>query len=54
MTKTFYGKTIELDEDLGAAERQEVEVQVTTISLKKRPLGPPPGWRPGARRPPPA
>jgi hypothetical protein len=35
MTKTIHGKihgkTIELDEDLGAAEGQEVEVQVRVI-----------------------
>ena len=35
MTKTFHGtvhgKTIELDEDLGVAEGQEVEVQVKAI-----------------------
>jgi hypothetical protein len=36
MTKTLHGKvhgkTIELDEDLGVAEGQEVEVQVKMIS----------------------
>jgi len=36
MTKTLYGKvhgkTIELDEDLGVAEGQEVEVQIKVIS----------------------
>ncbi len=52
MTRTahgkIHGKTIELDEDLGVAEGQEVEVQVTMIGLKKRLPGPPPGgWRPG-------
>jgi hypothetical protein len=35
MTKTLHGKvhgrTIELDEDLGVAEGQEVEVQVTLV-----------------------
>ena len=35
MTKTIHGKihgkTIELDEDLGVAEGQEVEVQVTIV-----------------------
>jgi len=54
MTKTLYGKvhgkTIELDEDLGAAEGQEVEVQVRVISPKKRLPGPPPGWEPGSKR----
>ncbi len=37
MTKTLHGKihdkTIELDEDLGVAEGQEVEVQVKIIPL---------------------
>jgi len=51
MTRTLYGKvhgkTIELDEDLGLAEGQEVEVQVRMIGPKKRLPGPPPGWRPG-------
>jgi hypothetical protein len=51
MTKTVqgtvHGKTIELDEDLGVAEGQVVEVQVKTVGCKKRPPGPPPGWRPG-------
>ncbi len=28
----IHGKTIELDEDIGAGEGQEVEVQVTVIS----------------------
>ena len=36
MTKTLHGKvhgkTIELDEDLGVAEGQEVEVQIKVIS----------------------
>ena len=31
MTKTIDGKTIELDEDLGVAEGQEVEVQVRIV-----------------------
>ncbi len=51
MTRTLYGKvhgkTIELDEDLGVAEGQEVEVHVRMIGPKKRLPGPPPGWRPG-------
>ncbi len=51
LTKTLYGKvhgkTIELDEDLGVAEGQEVEVHVRMIGSKKRLPGPPPGWRPG-------
>ena len=51
MTNTLHGKvhgkTIELDEDLGVAEGQEVEVQVRMIGPKKRLPGPPPGWRPG-------
>jgi len=36
MTRTLYGKvhgkTIELDEDLGVAEGQEVEIQIKLIS----------------------
>ena len=51
MTKTLHGKvhgsTIELDEDLGVVDGQEVEVQVKAVRLKKRLPGPPPGWRPG-------
>ena len=51
MTKTthgrIHGRIIELDEDLGVVEGQEVEVQVRMIGTKKRPPGPPPGWRPG-------
>jgi hypothetical protein len=45
-----HGKTIELDEDLGVAEGQEVEVQVKIISPKKRLPGPPPGWQPGSKK----
>jgi hypothetical protein len=52
MTKTLHGtirgKTIELDEDLGVVDGQEVEVQVTMLKPKKRLPGPPPGWRPGS------
>ena len=51
MTKTIHGKvhgkTIELDEDLGVVDGQEVEVQVRMIGPEKRLPGPPPGWRPG-------
>jgi hypothetical protein len=40
MTKTLHGrvcgKTIELDEDLGVPEGQEVEVQVRVISERSR------------------
>lgn len=50
MTRTIHGKVhgrmIELDEDLGVAEGQEVEVQVTMLNGKKKLPGPPPGWRP--------
>ena len=50
MTKTLHGKvhgkTIELDEDLGVVDGQEVEVQVKMIGPKKRLPGPPPGWQP--------
>ena len=39
MTKTLYGKvhgkTIELDEDLGVAEGQEVEVTIRMVSSIK-------------------
>jgi len=39
MTKTIHGrahgKTIELDEDLGVAEGQEVEVQMTVVEPSK-------------------
>jgi hypothetical protein len=39
MTKTIYGKvhgkTIELDEDLGVAEGQEVEITVRMVSTTK-------------------
>jgi hypothetical protein len=34
MTKTVHGKTIEIDEDLGVAEGQEVELIVRLISPK--------------------
>jgi hypothetical protein len=51
MTRTLHGKihgkTIELDEDLGVVDGQEVEVQVTIDRPRKRLPGPPPGWRPG-------
>jgi hypothetical protein len=47
MTKTVHGKvhgkTIELDEDLGVADGQEVEVQVTIVPPKKP-------WGEGIRR----
>ena len=40
MTKTIHGKihgkTIELDEDLGVAEGQEVEVQVTIVQPPRK------------------
>ena len=43
MTRTIHGKihgkTIELDEDLGVAEGQEVEVQVTVIPRTARTPG---------------
>lgn len=51
MTKTLHGvvrgKTIELDEDLGVVDGQEVQIQVTVLAPKKRLPGPPPGWQPG-------
>jgi hypothetical protein len=47
MTRTIrgriHGKMIELDEDLGAAEGQEVEVQVTFTPFAKK-------WGEGLRR----
>lgn len=50
MTKTLHGKvhgsTIELEQDLGVVDGQDVEVQVKVIRPKKRLPGPPPGWRP--------
>jgi hypothetical protein len=54
MTKTVQGKvhgrTIELDEYLGVADGQVVEVQVNVVGLKKKLPGPPPGWRPGSNK----
>ena len=54
MTKTIHGKvhgkSIELDEDLGVAEGQAVEVRVTMLGPKKRLPGPPPGWQPGSTK----
>jgi hypothetical protein len=51
MTRTMHGKvhgrTIELDEDLGLADGQEVEIQVKTNESKKILPGPPSGWQPG-------
>jgi hypothetical protein len=51
MTRTMYGKvrgkTIELEEDLGVVDGQEVEVHVKMVHPKKRLPGPPPGWQPG-------
>ena len=47
MTKTIngkiHGKTIELDEDLGVADGQEVQVQVTIVQPTKPAIGM--GWR---------
>ena len=43
MTKTLHGrvhgKTIELDQDLGVADGQEVEVQVRVIPKRSQPSG---------------
>jgi hypothetical protein len=51
MTKTLHGKvrgrTIEIDEDLGVADGQDVEIQVKIAGPKKSLPGPPPGWQPG-------
>ena len=50
MTKTLRGKvhgsTIELEEDLGVVDGQEVEVHVKITRPKKRLQGPPAGWKP--------
>ena len=47
MTKTLHGKvrgkTIELDEDPGVAEGQQVEITITTLPAQKR-------WGEGLRR----
>jgi hypothetical protein len=47
MTKTLHGrahgKTIELDEDLGLCEGQEIEIQVTVVVTPTR-------WGDGLRR----
>ncbi len=45
---TVHGRTIELDEELGVAEGQVVEVQVKVVVSRKRLPGPPPGWRAGS------
>ena len=54
MIKTVHGivngKTIELDEELGVASGQAVEVQVRVIAGKKALPGPPPGWRQGSTK----
>lgn len=51
MTKTQHGKVhgsiIQLEQDLGVVDGQEVEVHVSIVRPKKRLPGPPPGWRPG-------
>jgi hypothetical protein len=39
MTRTIHGKTIELDEDLGVADGQGVEVQVRVIPKTARKPG---------------
>jgi len=47
MTKTIHGrvhgKTIELDEDLGVAEGQQVQITIKTVQAKKP-------WGEGVRR----
>ena len=57
MTRTvhgvMHGKTIQLDEDLGIADGQEVEVQVKMkvgARTRKELPGPPPGWQPGGKK----
>jgi hypothetical protein len=44
---TVHGRTIELAEDIGVAEGQEVEIEIRIVGAKKRAPGPPPGWQPG-------
>lgn len=41
-----HGRMIELVEDLGLAEGQEVEVRVEVVPRRKPLPGPPSGWRP--------
>ena len=52
MTKTLrgkvHGRTIELDEDPGLPEGQEVEIQFTAGGAKRTLPGPPAGWKAGA------
>jgi peptide-methionine (R)-S-oxide reductase len=52
MTKTLHdkvrGKTIELDDDLGVVDGQEVKVPVTMTKTEKTLPGPRSGWRPGS------
>ncbi len=54
MTKTLHGKvhgkTIELEEDLGVVDGQEVEVHVTVVKPRNRLPGPPPGWHHGTTK----
>ena len=51
MVKTLHGiahgKMIELDEDLGVAEGQPLEVHIRVIQSSKKLPGPPAGWHPG-------
>lgn len=51
MTKTLrgtvHGSTIQLEQDLGVVDGQEVQVHVRIVQPKKRLPGPPSGWRPG-------
>ncbi len=42
-----HGRVIELNEDLGLPEGQEVEVQIKVVTLRKKLPGPPSGWQPG-------
>lgn len=46
---TVRGKTIELDDEVGVADGQEVEIELKIIRPKKELPGPPAGWRPGMK-----
>lgn len=47
MRGTVRGKTIELDQDVGVADGQEVEVELKVIRPKRVLPGPPAGWKSG-------
>jgi hypothetical protein len=45
-----HGRIIEVDDDLGIVDGQEVEIELRIMGPKKKKKlpGPPPGWKPGA------